>query len=89
MPWRKADGTISFVKELPNRSLEPGSYRIEPSDLRLVLEGLEDVEDVAIWHTHPSGHIGASQRDLEYRPDPNIWMLVVAITAAGPVATWF
>jgi proteasome lid subunit RPN8/RPN11 len=90
MPWRKSDGTMSFVRELPNRSMEgPGSYRVDAEDIRLVLDGLEDVEDVAIWHTHPSGYIGPSQLDMKNRPMPDIWMLVVALTDEGPVATWF
>ena len=90
LPWRKADGTMSFVKELPNRSMRgPASYEVSAEDIRLVLEGLEDVEDVAIWHTHPSGFIGPSKRDLEHRPHPDIYMVVVAITEQGPVATWF
>jgi proteasome lid subunit RPN8/RPN11 len=89
IPWRKSDGTMSFIKELPNRSMQAGKYKINPVDLRLVLEGLEDVEDVAIWHTHPSGFLGPSEGDLLYRPDPQIWMVVVALTEQGPVATWF
>lgn len=80
---------MSFIKELPNRSMQAGKYKIDPADLRLVLDGLEDVEDVAIWHTHPSGFLGPSEGDLLYRPDPQIWMVVVALTEQGPVATWF
>lgn len=90
LPWMRSDGTMSFVKELPNRSVDgPGTYAVWPSDIRMVLEGVEDVEDVAIWHTHPSGFIGPSKGDMEHRPDPNIYMVVVAITEQGPVATWF
>jgi len=89
MPWKKADGSISFVKELPNRALDEGRYRVDPDDIRLVLEGLEEVEDVAVWHTHPSGYIGPSRGDMQNRPEANIFMLVVALTEQGPVATWF
>lgn len=90
MPWVKADGTTSFIKELPNRTLEgEGSYRVEAADIRLVLDGLEEVEDVAVWHTHPSGFVGPSEGDMKNRPDPNIFMLVVALTDQGPIATWF
>lgn len=90
MPWRKADGTMSFVKELPNRSMDgAGTYRVDADDIRMVLEGLEEVEEVAIWHTHPSGYIGPSKGDMQNRPMPDIWMLVVALTEDGPVASWF
>jgi proteasome lid subunit RPN8/RPN11 len=89
MPWRKADGSMSFVKELPNRAMADGTYRVDAGDIRMVLDGLEEVEDVAVWHTHPSGFIGPSKGDMQNRPDPNIFMLVVALTEHGPVATWF
>lgn len=89
LPWKKSDGSVSFVKELPNRAMSNGTYQVEPADIRLVLEGLEEVEDVAVWHTHPSGLIGPSKLDMVNRPDPNIYMLVVALTEHGPVATWF
>lgn len=89
MPWHNARGQVSYVKELPNRSLTADRYQVNADDIRYVLEGLEEVEDVAVWHTHPSGFLGPSEGDLEHRPDPNIWMLVVALTDDGPVATWF
>lgn len=88
-PWQKADGTLSWVKELPNRSLQAGRYEIDVKDLQQVLEGLEDVEDIAVWHTHPSGYIGPSKGDMENRPNPEIKMLVVSLTEAGPIPTWF
>ena len=90
MPWVKADGSVSWIRELPNRSMSgEGTYRIDPDDVRLALEGLEEVEDVAIWHTHPSGFVGPSKGDMENRPDPNIYMVVIALTDAGPVPAWF
>lgn len=90
MPWVKSDGSVSWVKELPNRSMGgSGTYRVDPEDIRLALEGLEEVEDVAIWHTHPSGFVGPSKGDMENRPDANIYMVVVALTDAGPVPAWF
>lgn len=90
IPRKKADGTVSAIIELPNRSLiGGGTYRIDPEDIRLALENLEEVEDVAIWHTHPSGFIGPSQGDMKNRPDPGIYMVVIALTDNGPVATWF
>lgn len=88
--WRKPNGQMSWVKELPNRSTDgPGTYRVEAADIRLVMEGLEEVEDVAVWHTHPSGFIGPSQGDMQNRPDSNIYMVVISLTENGPVASWF
>src|SRR4051812_48232420 len=90
MPWQKPDGSVSFIKELPNRSMDgEGTYRVDAGDIRMVLDGLEEVEDVAVWHTHPSGFVGPSQGDMRNRPDPNIFMVVIALTEHGPVATWF
>lgn len=90
MPWRKADGSVSWVKELPNRSTDgAGTYRVDAGDIRIVLEGLEEVEDVAVWHTHPSGFIGPSQGDMRNRPDSGIYMVVIALTEQGPIASWF
>jgi proteasome lid subunit RPN8/RPN11 len=90
MSWRKPDGSISWVKELPNRSMDgEGTYRIDAEDIRMVMEGLEEVEDVAIWHTHPSGLVGPSKGDMRNRPEDNIYMVVIALTPDGPIASWF
>lgn len=89
VPWRRANGTPSYIIELPNRSLAPASYAVEMDDIRVALEGHQDVEDVAIWHTHPSGHIGPSRLDMVHRPSDDIYMVVIAITDADPIATWF
>lgn len=90
IPRSKADGTVSPIIELPNRSMGgPGSYRIDPDDIRLAMEHLEEVEDVAVWHTHPSGFVGPSKGDMQNRGDPNIYMVVVALTDHGPIASWF
>jgi proteasome lid subunit RPN8/RPN11 len=87
--WRR--GRFTHVVELPNRTLHTsGQYVIHPDDIRLTMEdiGIDEAE-VAIWHTHPSGSVGPSVGDLACRPHPDIKMLVVALTTAGPVATWF
>lgn len=86
----KPDGRHSHVLELPNRTLETtGQYVIEPTDISYVLQDHQDVEEVAVWHTHPSGFIGPSAGDLACRPHPNVKMFVVALTPDGPRATWF
>jgi len=88
-PWRKVDGSLSWIKELPNRSLQPASYSVDMGDVRIVLDRLEDVEDVAVWHTHPSGLIGPSRGDMKNRPSEELKMVVVALTEDGPIPTWF
>ena len=85
--WRGRE--MSFIKELPNRALEPASYRIDMADVMLALEGLDDVEEIAVWHTHPSGLIGPSRLDMVRRPPPDIFMIVVALTEDGPIPAWF
>lgn len=80
---------MSFVKELPNRSLEPHTYRVDSADILLALEGLDDVEEVAVWHTHPSGLVGPSRLDMVQRPPEGIFMVVVALTEDGPIPAWF
>src|SRR5690349_17419194 len=87
--WRS--GRLSYVIELPNRTLHTtGQYVIYPDDIRLALEGVGGDEfEVAVWHTHPSGHVGPSAGDLAERPNADVKMFVVALTDDGPVATWF
>lgn len=90
MPWLRSDGRLSYVIELPNRTLATsGQYLMEPKDMAFALEGYNDVEDVAVWHTHPSGFIGPSEGDLIHRPSDDVKMFVVSLTREGPIATWF
>jgi proteasome lid subunit RPN8/RPN11 len=57
-----------WVQELINRSEDPtNSYRFDTSAVRALLTDREVWEDVLIWHTHPSGHVGPSRRDMEER----------------------
>ncbi len=81
---------MSFIKELPNRSMgAPDTYQVDMADIKLALEGLDDVEEVAVWHTHPSGLIGPSRLDMVQRPPADIFMIVVALTEDGPIPAWF
>lgn len=70
----KFRGHSRRVIELPNRSHNPrDSYEIWGSDIvQELIEWLEAVDDVAknamaIWHTHPSGNVGPSRGDLDYK----------------------
>lgn len=92
VPWMDSRGVVSYVRELPNRSLQHGAYKIEAGDIHLVLETYPDdveISHVAIWHTHPSGFVGPSDGDLAFRSGMDLDFVVVAMTPDGPVATWF
>lgn len=61
-----------WVLQLVNRAAHPTtSYEIDPEVVRGLSEDLlraEQVwEDVVIWHTHPSGHVGPSEGDMRSR----------------------
>lgn len=89
-PRLLADGRRTHVIELPNRTLyTSGQYVIDAADVRLAMEDHEEVGEMAVWHTHPSGHVGPSQGDADNRPALDIQLFVVALTPDGPVATWF
>lgn len=84
-------GKQTRVIELPNRSLTPhNGYVLDVEDIKLTVSEIdESIVSVAAWHTHPQGLIGPSRRDMKCRPDPEIDMLVVAITDEGPIPSWF
>lgn len=79
-----------WVVELDNRSSDPlNSYEIDPVTLATLLadaEGPQAWSEVLIWHTHPSGHVGPSKRDMESR-NPALKYLVVSLP--GGEATLF
>lgn len=83
-------GKRTRVVELPNRSLTPlDGYVLQGEDMRMVVEGEDEVDSVAAWHTHPQGLVGPSRRDMQCRPEVEVPMLVVALTEEGAVPTWF
>lgn len=74
-----------WVHELVNRSSDPlNSYRIDPETVAKLLVDPEVWEDVLIWHTHPSGHIGPSIDDMRQR-DQRLKYLVVALPGGEAV----
>lgn len=85
---REACGVIlppDRVFELPNVARNPRlAYKVDNEDLiQLIAErflaGDElSREDLIIWHTHPSGHIGPSQGDMESKAE-GFRYLVVAL----------
>lgn len=72
-----------LVLEVPNTSQNPeGSYEFTSTAAQTAIEaalvGVE-LDDVVVWHTHPSNRAGPSSRDMETRL-PGIKYLVVTLT---------
>lgn len=68
------DGTVFF---LTNEADKLQEYLVSSDQLAAAFyaeDGVEDLgfdlEDVIVWHTHPSGFIGPSRGDLESRRQP-------------------
>lgn len=85
----------SHVIELANRSMMPTkNFEFEPEDVLIAVEMAhleltdDDWHDAVLWHTHPAGNIGPSSTDIENKLGP-IRHLVVALTDAGPIPTYY
>lgn len=91
-PWRGSE-----VVELPNRSLDGNnSYLVWPSDIEIAIGEWARAVDhhtrnmIAIWHTHPSGHVGPSRGDMKNRIDGVAYLVVALDRAANTfIPTWF
>jgi proteasome lid subunit RPN8/RPN11 len=83
------------IYEMPNRSMTPDrSFLIQSNDILTTLEGWVAAHPshaawnkIVIWHTHPSGHVGPSELDLQFRIE-QCGNLVVNL-GDDPKATWF
>lgn len=75
---------IGDVIELPNRAEDrTDSYALDPEDYWELWDRW--APDLLVWHTHPSGFIGPSRRDMQSRiPDVNY----LVVTLEG-IATRF
>lgn len=87
----RAPGMHRQVIELPNRSQSPrDSYEIGHGDIQVACETWinqpdveqEDLDNLVVWHTHPSGHIGPSRGDLGSKA-PGIAYLVITLMSDG------
>jgi proteasome lid subunit RPN8/RPN11 len=69
-----------WVVELINRSADPtNSYDIDVATIKALHQNDKDAwSDCLVWHTHPSGHVGPSRKDLQGRI-PGLSYLVVAL----------
>lgn len=80
------EGRLAF---LTNEAEGTGSYQISGLQLEFALGELFErdpdislLDEIVIWHTHPSGFVGPSKGDLESRRQPiliDIAHLVVAL----------
>jgi proteasome lid subunit RPN8/RPN11 len=82
---------INWVKKMINRAENPfNSYRLDPATIQQLTEDLgrdnPAWDNVIVWHTHPSGHVGPSDLDIKERID-GLKYLVVAIPTGE--ATFF
>jgi proteasome lid subunit RPN8/RPN11 len=76
-----------IVVEIPNQSLSPeNSYEFTAKQARAAAQEFLDsgveIDDVVVWHTHPSGRTGPSQKDMEVR-DPSIKYIVFTLNGVG------
>lgn len=58
---------IRVVQMLNRAEDRTEGYRIDPAMLRQLALKPESWAHVAIWHTHPGGHVGPSPGDLEHK----------------------
>ena len=80
--------TVAGLHELPNTAEDPrDGYLIDLSDLvaKLSYEFGQSCgwDDFVIWHTHPSGHIGPSSRDIENKIDGLNYFVVALPNGEG------
>lgn len=95
IPKTAEGGTKSQVVELPNRSLLPGTFKLEVADLTISLQEFIDegnrwvIDNLAIWHTHPEGNIGPSPADMKKRLLELPYLVVALLPDGSAVPSWF
>jgi len=77
------EAPLSWVKKMLNRADNPfNSYKLDPATITQLVEDLGSDDpawaNVIVWHTHPSGSVGPSQGDMEYRVE-GLKYLVVSV----------
>lgn len=84
----------SRVWEMPNRASRFNeAFELHTDDIVVQLgewlgQNRDHWDDLAVWHTHPSGDTTPSKADMEGRFEP-MANLVVALTEEGPKPVWF
>lgn len=75
------------VVKLVNRAEDPtSSYRIDNTTLRQIALKPEMWAHVAVWHTHPGGHVGPSPGDLAVKVQG---VKYVVVTIPTGEVRWF
>lgn len=83
-----ADGTVIV---LPNHSKSPSnSFEIHRNDIYHAIEFESDdqIVDMTLWHSHPSGGIGPSTIDMQQRTGL-AHHLVISLVEGELVYTWY
>lgn len=77
------------VMELPNHAENPESnFKASREDMRECLSPEVDLEEVALWHSHPQGGIGPSRMDMKSKT-PFHHHLVVSFVNNDLVLSWY
>lgn len=77
------------VVSLPNRSSTPETnFEFARSDLADQLGVEKALEEVVLWHSHPSGGVGPSRTDMTQKT-PLRYHLVVTIVGDDIVPSWY
>jgi len=77
------------VVELPNHSDKPESnFVASRADMMQHLTPEIDLEEVALWHSHPGGGVGPSRTDMRSKT-PFRHHLVVSIVNEDLVLSWY
>jgi proteasome lid subunit RPN8/RPN11 len=78
------------VVSLPNLAEGDSTFRVSKADIIAALEGVERqyLDEVVLWHSHPSGGIGPSTTDLQQKTQFT-YHLVVSIVDGDIVPTWY
>lgn len=95
LPSPRGHGSATQVVELPNRSpIHRSGYAIDPDDVYLEIEAWmegqteEEIGRVAVWHSHPKGHVGPSKGDLNIKEE-GVPYLVLAVQDNQIIPCWF
>jgi len=76
------------IIELSNLASDPGiNFEISRAELLEKLTG-EELEELTLWHSHPSGGVGPSRTDMQQKI-PFVHHLVVTIVDNDLVYTYY
>jgi len=76
------------VVELPNLSLQQSEFQVSKADLLIALSEEKTPSLVTFWHSHPSGGVGPSRKDMKQKT-PFSYHLVVTIDKNEIILSWY